>query len=55
MDCVQTYELGTGNLLEDGCTSDRTLPIACVRVLEDGTVPELIDTFEPCPGDPNFP
>jgi hypothetical protein len=52
MDCLQVY--GAGGALEtDGCTTDRTLPVVCVQVKEDGTYDPLIDTFEKCLGDPN--
>lgn len=45
-DCLQVYEVGA--LVEDGCTADRTLPITCSPVKEDGTWEPLVDTFEPC-------
>jgi hypothetical protein len=54
MDCLQVFEPG-GALVEDGCTMERTLPVVCVKVGEDGTVPPLVDAFEPCDGDPNYP
>ncbi len=54
MDCIQVYSPGMGDLVEDGCTKDRTLPAVCVQVEDDGTYPELVDNFEPCPGDPNY-
>ena len=51
-DCLQiSAGDGTGPILVDGCTPARTLPIVCVRVQPDGTVPPLIDTFKKCPGD----
>jgi hypothetical protein len=54
MDCVQI--LGSGvPIIEDGCTKDRTIPVTCVPILEDGTHAPLEDTFEPCAGDPNYP
>lgn len=52
MDCLQVYAPGAATPSEDGCTHDRTLPVICVEVLEDGTVPELVDHFMRCPGDP---
>lgn len=52
MDCLQVYAPGAATPTEDGCTRDRTLPIVCVEVREDGTVPELVDHFMRCPGDP---
>jgi len=54
MDCLQVYEPGSENFVEDGCTKDRTLPVVCVQVGADGTYPELIDTFEHCPGHENY-
>lgn len=54
MDCMQV--LGAGDtIVEDGCTKDRTLPVTCVLIGSDGSVPPLTDTFEPCAGDPNYP
>ena len=53
-DCLQVYGDDGTTLLEDGCTVDRTLPVACVAVEAGGVVPELSDTFTPCPGDPNY-
>jgi len=52
MDCIQVLD-GEGGILEDGCTTDRTLPIVCTPILEDGTFGSLEDTFEKCAGDPN--
>ncbi len=45
MDCEKLFSTD-GILLENGCTCDRTRPITCVRQNEDGTFPELVDTFE---------
>lgn len=53
MHCLQVNELN-GDMVEDGCTTDRTLPAVCVQIKEDGTYDELVDTFEPCDGDPNY-
>lgn len=53
MDCIQVLTTG-GAIAEDGCTKERTLPIVCVEVGKDGTVPALVDTFAPCDGDPNY-
>ena len=53
-DCLQVYAADGTTLVEDGCTVDRTLPVACVQVEAGGVVPELEDNFLPCPGDPNF-
>jgi hypothetical protein len=53
MDCLQVYS-STDALIENGCTSERTLPIVCVEVADDGSVPPLSpDPFAKCPGDPN--
>jgi len=53
MHCLQVKDLN-GDFIENGCTTDRTLPAACVQVKEDGTYDELVDTFEPCEGDDNY-
>jgi hypothetical protein len=52
-DCIQVFA-ANDTLIEDGCTVERSLPAVCVRVENDGSVAELIDTFAPCPGDPNY-
>ena len=52
MDCLQVHAPGGATPTEDGCTRDRTLPVVCVEVVDDGTVPELVDHFMRCPGDP---
>jgi len=52
MDCITVKELGGIEVIEDGCTCDRTVPIVCVQVSEEGNIPELVDTFEICVGDP---
>ena len=52
-DCLQIYDGVGGALIEDGCTSERSVPAVCVQVELDGGVPPLVDDFEPCPGDPN--
>jgi hypothetical protein len=51
MDCMTVDDHGD---LDDGCTVDRTLPVICVKIESDGTHAPLVDTFEPCPGDPNY-
>ncbi len=51
MDCLQVFAPGAATPTTDGCTRDRTLPVVCVKVASDGTVPELMDTFMRCPGD----
>jgi hypothetical protein len=51
MDCIQ---LLTGEAVDqDGCGPNRSIPIVCVRVAEDGTTPPLVDEYAKCPGDPN--
>lgn len=52
-DCVQVLDGGT--VIADGCTPERTRPAICVLIGDDGSEPPLVDTFEPCPGDPNRP
>ena len=51
MDCMRVDD---GQTLDDGCTTERTRPVICVQIQEDGSHDELVDTFEPCPGDPNY-
>jgi len=53
-DCTLVYQADGTTLIEDGCTMARTRPQVCVRVADDGSVPALVDTFAPCPGDPNY-
>lgn len=53
MDCLQIFEPGGASPIDDGCTKDRTIPIVCVEVQHDGSVPELKDNFKKCEGDPN--
>jgi hypothetical protein len=53
-DCTLVFQADGTTLIENGCTPARTLPQVCVKVTADGTVPSLVDTFAPCPGDPNF-
>lgn len=52
MDCIQVF-VGE-NVIDDGCTKERTLPVVCVDVDHDGNVADLVDMFEPCPGDTNY-
>ncbi len=47
VDCIRVYD--GAELVEDGCTEERTLPIVCVPILEDGTHDTLEDRFDPCP------
>jgi hypothetical protein len=49
MDCLQVLAADGVTFAENGCTSDRTLPVVCVVVAQDGTVPDLTDHFAPCP------
>jgi hypothetical protein len=53
MDCLQVLD-ADNQFIEDGCTTDRTLPIVCNPILDDGTFAPLVDTFEKCEGDPNL-
>jgi hypothetical protein len=55
MDCIQVFAAsGDETPTEDGCTVDRTLPVVCSEIQEDGSFEELQDNFLPCPGDPNY-
>jgi len=55
MDCIQVFNSSAdADPTEDGCTAERTLPVICSQIQEDGSFDELIDTFAPCPGDPNI-
>lgn len=49
MDCIQAMAEDGVTVTEDGCTDARTLPIACVRIPMDGTLPDFPTTFEKCP------
>jgi hypothetical protein len=51
-DCLRVSDGAT--VVEDGCTKERTLPIVCVLIKPDATHDPLDDTFEHCPGDPNY-
>jgi len=51
MDCLKILS-DEGAVLVDGCEPDRTLPVACVQIPLEGPIPELVDTFMTCPGDP---
>ena len=53
MDCLQVLA-ADNQFIEDGCTTDRILPIVCNPILDDGTFAPLVDTFEKCEGDPNL-
>ncbi len=54
VDCIRVAEAAGTPVLEDGCTKERTLPVVCVPVKADGTYDDLVDTFKPCNGDPNY-
>jgi hypothetical protein len=53
-DCLQVLDDDGFTVLEDGCTTDRTLPVVCRLVAHDGTVETLEDDFQVCAGDPNL-
>jgi hypothetical protein len=53
MDCLQVLD-AADQVTEDGCCPDRALPVVCVEVTPEGTVPALEDTFAPCNGHENF-
>ncbi len=53
MDCLQVHQ--GGQLVEDGCTVDRTLPVVCEQIGADCSHDALDDDFAPCTGDPNYP
>jgi len=46
VDCMRVF-VGS-ELIEDGCTQARTLPIVCEEIHPDGSHDPLEDTFEPC-------
>ncbi len=50
-DCLQVFELDGTTVVEDGCTTERTLPVVCAAIESGASVPSLEDTFERCPGD----
>ncbi len=52
MDCIQILD-SEGTVIEDGCTTERTLPIVCTPITGDATFAPLVDNFEYCEGDPN--
>lgn len=52
-DCLQVYHTADGGEVQNGCLVDRALPEICVQVQLDGGIPELVDTFHWCPGDPD--
>lgn len=54
IDCMRVAESSGQPIIEDGCTMERTLPVVCVPIQADGAYGEFVDTFAPCPGDPNY-
>ncbi len=55
MDCMQVFASAQEEEpAEDGCTMERTIPVVCSQILEDGSFDELVDNFAPCPGDANY-
>lgn len=50
MDCMKVYS-ADGELLEDGCGLDRTIPIVCNVVDKDGSFGTFEDNFHVCDGD----
>jgi hypothetical protein len=50
MDCIKVYS-ADGELIEDGCGLDRTIPIVCNVVDKDGKFGTFEDYFEVCEGD----
>ena len=55
MDCFQVLAGPAGAVTDNGCGVDRTHPVVCVKVQQDGTWAALVDTFAMCAGDPNGP
>lgn len=51
MDCMQVYESDDSTLVEDGCTSERTLPVVCRMANSDGSFDSFADNFTKCIGD----
>ena len=52
-DCLEVYQADRTTLVTNGCDVARSIPIVCKRVNNDGTVPDMVDDFMWCPGDPN--
>ncbi len=50
MDCMKVYS-ANGELIEDGCGLDRTIPIVCNVVDKDGKFGTFEDNFKVCNGD----
>ncbi len=53
MDCFQVLDGPAGAVTDNGCGADRMHPVVCVKVQQDGTWADLVDTFAKCAGDPN--
>ena len=51
MDCLQVYKKDGTTVIEDGCTSSRTLPVVCRQANADGSFNDFTDTFAKCAGD----
>ena len=51
MDCLQVYKTDSTTVIEDGCTSARTLPVVCRQANADGSFCSFTDTFAKCTGD----
>lgn len=51
MDCLQVYKTDSTTVIEDGCTSSRTLPVVCRQANADGSFGSFTDTFARCAGD----
>lgn len=52
MDCL-TVSDEDANVIEDGCTSERSIPVICRQVTGNKSYEAFEDTFEKCPGDSN--
>lgn len=50
MDCMEVYD-SEGELLKNGCSSKRELPVICRQVNAEGKVENFKDVFEKCNGD----
>ena len=48
---LEVLDPETYDLLEDGCTCDRTLPVVCEQITPKGSWGEFTDTFAVCEGD----
>lgn len=52
MDCTNVSNM-SDDIIETGCTCNRTRPVVCVAQAADGSFPELVDGFEVCETDPD--